>query len=214
MDSGGAGGSGGGAGLGIVSDHSEPLVGFQRGGVTSYSGADYQRNINVNNLGARKKTDSSGLNPDRQRGFKPDARVTTTTLNDMRAKEGALVSRFMTFLNRKNTFVFDLYEKAFFTSKPTGDKIADFLYNDVCKDARLRSELVDVQLHPVKMLLFVKFKTEHSRNYVNERVQSPEGIFWTSYGLRVRGYSLEAQVKRMVLHKPPYSNYLNLIIQS
>ena len=160
MESGGGGG--GGTGLGSVSNHSEPLVGVQRSGgvaIHSYSGADHQGNRNVNDLGARRKSDSSGLNPDRQRGFQQGARVTTTTLNDMRAKEGALVSRFMTFLNRKNTFVFDLYEKAFFTTKPTGDKIADFLYNDVCKDAKLRSELVDVQMHPVKMLLFVKFKT-------------------------------------------------------
>ena len=193
MDSGGGGGSG--AGIGSDSDHGEHLVGVRRGGMA----ADHQGNKNDNNLGARKKNDSSGLNPDRQRGFQPSARVTTTTLNDMRAKEGALVSRFMTFHYRKNTFVFDLYEKVFFTTKPTGDKIADFIYNDVCKDAKLRSEIVDVQIHPVKMLLFVKFKTEHARDHVNERVQSPEGISWTSYGVRVRGYSLEAQVKRMVL---------------
>ena len=45
----------------------------------------------------------------------------------------------------------------------------------MCKDAKLRSELVDVQMHPVKMLLFVKFKTEQARNHVNERVQSPGG---------------------------------------
>ena len=54
MDSGGGGG--GGAGLGNVSDHSEPLVGVHSGGGASYSGADHQGDRNVNDLGARKKT--------------------------------------------------------------------------------------------------------------------------------------------------------------
>ena len=52
--------------------------------------------------------DDTGLSAGRQRGFlsqdrvKPDTRVPTTNLHDMQAKEGALVSKFMTFLCRKN----------------------------------------------------------------------------------------------------------------
>ena len=67
--------------------------------------------------------------------------------------------------------------KFFFRDKPNGEKIADFIYSDVCKNAAARDSLVDVQLHPVKMRLFVKFKTEQARNLVNEIVQSPQGVF-------------------------------------
>ena len=77
--------------------------------------------------------------------------------------------------------------------------LADFVFNDVCKDTASRSCLVDVQLHPVKMLLFVKFSSEEARDAVNERVQSAQGVFWTSYRVRVKGYKLEAQVKRIAL---------------
>ena len=52
------------------------------------------------------------------------SRIETTTLNEMRARDGVLVSRFMTFLNRKNTFVFDLYEKVFFGGPSQEDGFA------------------------------------------------------------------------------------------
>ena len=73
------------------------------------------------------------------------------------------------------------------------------MFNDVCNDEASRSSLVDVQLHPVKMLLFVKFSSEEARDAVNERVQSPLGVVWSSYRVRVKGYKLEAQVKRIAL---------------
>ena len=44
---------------------------------------------------------ADGLNPSRQRGFAWQSKIETPTLNDMKAKQGAIVSRFMTFLNRK-----------------------------------------------------------------------------------------------------------------
>ena len=75
--------------------------------------------------GNQEIRDSSGLLANRQRGFssssRANVRVPTTNLQDMQAKDGALVSKFMTFLCRKNTFVVDLYEAAFFRSKPTFD---------------------------------------------------------------------------------------------
>ena len=37
------------------------------------------------------------------------------------------------------------------------NKIADFVYKDLCNTAELRKEVKDVQFHPVKMLLFMKF---------------------------------------------------------
>ena len=159
-------------------------------------GKRFNKKFNV----ARK--DESGLNADRQRSFssqdrhKIDTRVPTSNLNDMQAKEGALVSKFMTFLCRKNTFVFDLYEAAFYRSKPTFDVISEFIFKDLCINEDMKKSLVDVQLHPVKMLLFIKFNSEESRDIVNERVQSPQGVVWSHYSVRVKGYNLDAQVKK------------------
>ena len=42
-----------------------------------------------------------GLNPNRQRGF--SGRIETPSLKDMRAKQGAVVSKFLNFMNRKRT---------------------------------------------------------------------------------------------------------------
>ena len=63
--------------------------------------------------GAKKGSDvrdGSGLLANRQRGFssplRPNTRVPTSNLHDMQARDGALVSKFMTFLCRKNTFVY------------------------------------------------------------------------------------------------------------
>ena len=44
-----------------------------------------------------------GLNPNRQKGFGAAAssRIETPTLNDMRARQGAVVGKFMNFMQRK-----------------------------------------------------------------------------------------------------------------
>ena len=55
----------------------------------------------------------------------------------------------------------------------------------------LRKEVKDVQFHPVKMLLF---SGESWRDAV-KRLQSAEGVTWGEYGVRVKGYSLDAEVK-------------------
>ena len=55
--------------------------------------------------------------------------------------------------------------------------------------------MLDVQFHPVKMLIFVKFTEEKSGDEVMVKVQSQVGLKWSLYGVRVKGYSLDAQVK-------------------
>ena len=68
-----------------------------------------------------------GLNPNRQKGFGAAAsrRIETPTLNDMRARQGAVVAKFMNFMNRKNTIVIDLYNKAFYAKR---ESLANFVY--------------------------------------------------------------------------------------
>ena len=54
---------------------------------------------------------------------------------------------------------------------------------------------MDVQLHPVKMMIFIKFTTERIRDEVVNRLQGMNGVMWTEYGVPVRGHSLDASMK-------------------
>ena len=119
----------------------------------------------------------------------------TPTLNELKAKQGAIVAKFMTFFRRKSTCVIEMYEKSFYKQKPTWDKIADFVYNDLCQTPEMRKEVKDVQFHPVKMLLFVRFSEDRFRDEVIAKIQSAAGLIWSDYRVRVKGYSLDAQVK-------------------
>ena len=87
-----------------------------------------------------------GLNPYRQKGFgaATSSRIETPTLNDMRARQGAVVGKFLNFMHRKNTIVIELYDKAFFAKRPTWENLANFIYSDLCPSADLRSEVLDV----------------------------------------------------------------------
>ena len=138
---------------------------------------------------------SDGLNPNRQRGFGPTRRIETPTLNDMRARQEAVVGKFMNFMHRKNSLVIEIYERAFYSKKPNWDQLANFVYSDLCPSAELRGGLVDVQLHPVKMMIFIKFKTEEIRDEIVTRLQGMNGVMWTEYGVPVRGHSLDVTVK-------------------
>ena len=42
----------------------------------------------------------------------------------------------------------------------------------------------DVQFHPVKMLIFMKFSDEKWRDAVMARVLSPGGVRWSGYGVK------------------------------
>ena len=92
--------------------------------------------------GARQRDNGGGfLKPIRQRGFTRQIRIRTRSLNDMRARQGAVVGKFMTFMNRKNTLMIELYERAFYNKKPGWDNLANFVYNDLCPTDELRLSL-------------------------------------------------------------------------
>ena len=153
--------------------------GSVRGGNGSVRGRGGRDMSDLGSGGARPKGGSDGLNPNRQRGFNWQTRIETPTLNDMRAKQGAVVSKFMTFMNRKNTIMIELYERAFYNKKPGWDNLANFVYNDLCPTEELRQSVEDVQFHPVKMIIFIKFKSEEVRDQLVERLQTMNGVFWT-----------------------------------
>ena len=158
-------------------------------GVSDGGISDAQRKITVD--------DRSGLNPNRQKGFGSSgaSRIETPSLNEMKAKQGAIVARFMTFFQRKSSIVIELYNGAFYKHKPTWDKIADFVCNDLCATTEQRQAVTDVQFHPVKMLIFVKCVDDDWRDALVSRLQSREGIVWKDYGVKVKGYGLDAEVK-------------------
>ena len=186
MGSGRGGGPGGSKGL--SGGRKEPV------GAEVYE----RRNVEVSDgsKNSTEKRDASGLNPNRIRGFGNDSgnsRVDTPSLNEMRAKQGAIVAKFMTFFKRKSSVVIEMYEACFFKEKPRWDQIANFVYHDLCPNDTLRKAVKDVQLHPVKMVIFVRFSSDSVRDEVVRRIQS--GIIWTDYHVKVKGYSLDSEVK-------------------
>ena len=58
----------------------------------------------------------------------------------------------------------ELYERAFYNKRHGLDEVANFIYNDLYPSNDLRQCLEDVQFHPVKMILFIKMKSEISQN--------------------------------------------------
>ena len=91
--------------------------------------------------------ESSGLNPNRIRGFvsnRGQGRLETPSLNHMRAQQGAIVAKFFTFFKRKSTLVVEMYETAFYKQKPNWERIAEFVYSDLCKNEDQRRAVKDV----------------------------------------------------------------------
>ena len=131
--------------------------------------------------------DQNGLSPNRHRGFSNGGfpRIETPRLSDMRAKQGAVVARFLNFSQRKSSLVVELYNGAFYKQKPNWDKIANFVYNDLCTSQDVRKEIVDVQFHPAKMLIFLKFSDDTWRDQIVEKIQSSEGVMWKEYGVKI-----------------------------
>ena len=67
-----------------------------------------------------------------------------------------------------------MYETSFYRQKPNWDRIADFIYSDLCNTSELRRAVQDVQFHPVKMLLFIRFSEEKLRDDTVARLQSAQ----------------------------------------
>ena len=137
---GGAVSRGGGANVGDRGENSEGQ-GTRATWATSVGGAGAGLAASAREAsGGVEAGDGSGLNPNRIRGFgvrqpvggRGGGRLETPTLNEMKAKQGAIVAKFMTFFRRKNTLVIEMYEKSFYKQKPTWDRIADFVYKDLC----------------------------------------------------------------------------------
>ena len=69
-----------------------------------------------------------------------------------------------------------MYLPLFFQRKPSYDDIADFVYSVLSFGGILLQNVIDIQLHPVR-LLFIKFSDQLVRDEVVGRLQA--GLLWT-----------------------------------
>ena len=103
------------------------------------------------------------------------------------------VKKFLTFYKRTKSICIDLYCPAFYKRKPYYDELAEFVYDILCPSDELRADLEDVQLHPVKKNLFIKFKTVQSRDSVAERLAG-EGLEWPAFHTKVQGWTMDKPI--------------------
>ena len=83
--------------------------------------------------------------------------------------------KFLNFYKRKNSVCVDLYQPAFFAKKPNWEDLAEFVYSVLSVGSNsgpglIRAAVKDVQLHPVKKLLFLKFTDQQIRDKVATRL--------------------------------------------
>ena len=81
------------------------------------------------------------------------------------------IRKFLNFYKRRNSLCVDLYLPAFFQKKPSYEDLAEFLYTVLSVGGTsppqvIRAAVKDIQLHPVKKLLFLKFSEQHLRDEV------------------------------------------------
>ena len=81
----------------------------------------------------------------------------------------------------------------FTKEKPYYDELAEFVYDILCPSDLLRADLEDVQLHPVKKHLLIKFKTVVSRDAVVERL-SGDGLEWPTFNTKVQGWAMDKPI--------------------
>ena len=110
------------------------------------------------------------------------------------------IKKFLSFYKRKNSLCVDLYLPAFYQKKPTYDDLAEFVYSVLSVGGSsppqlIRAGVLDIQLHPVKKLLFIKFSEQKIRDEVVVRLQS--GLVWPAFDTTVSGWSMDKPVERV-----------------
>ena len=91
------------------------------------------------------------------------------------------IKKFLSFYKRKNSLCVDLYLPAFYQKKPSYEDLAEFVYSVLSVGGTssphvIRAGVQNIQLHPVKKLLFIKFTEQRLRDEVVERLQT--GLAW------------------------------------
>jgi hypothetical protein len=108
------------------------------------------------------------------------------------------IKNFLGFYKRKDSVCIDLYQPEFFRKKPTWEEMAIFVSQQLCQTAELRAALKDVQLHPVKKHLFIKFRDTTSRDLVAGKLKT--GVEWPAFEAKVHGWAMDKPVIVVRLH--------------
>ena len=103
------------------------------------------------------------------------------------------VRKFLTYYKRKNSICIDLDGPAFYKRNLFYDELAEFVYDILCPTIQLRADLEDVQLHPVKKHLLIKFKTVDSRDVVAVSLAG-DGLEWPAFSTKVQGWAMDKPV--------------------
>ena len=109
------------------------------------------------------------------------------------------IRKFLNFFKRKNSVCVDLYQPAFYTRKPNWEDLAEFVYSvlsvgSTSAPGLIRAGVRDVQLHPVKKLLFLKFTDQKIRDEVAIRLQT--GLVWPAFDTIVTGWAMDKPIER------------------
>ena len=124
------------------------------------------------------------------------------------------IRNFLNFYQRRNSLCVDLYQPAFYTKKPNWEDMADFVYSVLAVSSTsvpqlIRAAVKDVQLHPVKKLLFLKFNDLTIRDEVAARLQT--GFVWPAFDTTVTGWAMDRPVERIrVLGSSPETDEAGL----
>ena len=129
------------------------------------------------------------------------------------------IRKFLNFYKRKNSVCVDLYQPAFYAKKPSWEDLAEFVYSVLSVGSNsppgvIRAAVKDVQLHPVKKLLFLKFSDQQIRDEVATRLQS--GLVWPAFDTSVTGWAMDKPVERFrVLGASPetYEDGIRQVLQ-
>ena len=121
-------------------------------------------------------------------------------IKDMQSREE--IRKFLNFYKRKNSVCVDLYQPAFYSKKPNWEDLAEFVYavlavGSTSAPGLIRAGVKDVQLHPVKKLLFLKFSDQLIRDEVAARLQA--GLVWPAFDTTVTGWAMDKPVERIRL---------------
>ena len=113
-------------------------------------------------------------------------------VKDMQGREE--IRKFLNFNKRRNSVCVDLYQPAFYSKKPNWEDLADFVSSVVAVGGTsppqlIRAAVVDIQLHPVKKLLFLKFTEKQIRDEVAARLQA--GLLWPAFDSTVTGWAMD-----------------------
>ena len=108
------------------------------------------------------------------------------------------IKNFLGFYKRKDSVCIELYQPEFYRKKPTWEDMALFVSQQLCQTAELRSSLKDIQLHPVKKHLFIKFRNTISRDQVAVKLKT--GVEWPAFEAKVHGWGMDKPVIVVRLH--------------